>query len=188
MASIILFCLFVFFYNPHPPSNQSYNTAQTSYTHIVEINVSQSVNFTIYVPVPLVWSDAGPHLTEVSEVVKELRVVRGNANISLIETEKGDALKITGNNNTKIEGFSYVQSAVLDNPLTLSVSNYTWRDVHRKYWIYANIDGNDLDMKISIEFYICGGLGADVMIYINGSLINGWQQVDGKYGLVMPSA
>ena len=185
MVSIILFCLFTVFYTRSPPSNQSHNTIQTSYEYTIEIIVSQSENYTIYVPVPLVWSDAGPHLKEVSDdVVKKLRVVRGNANFSLIDTEKGKALRITGNNNTRIEGFSYVPTAVLRNPLTLSVSNYTWNDTFRKYWIYADIDGDDSNLRLSIEFRLVGYYSWEE-IKINGNLISGWQQVDGKYGEIV---
>ncbi len=132
---IIISCLSLSLCTFFPSSNHSNNEIQTSHKYIIEIIINQNLNYTIFVPVPLEWNKNEQNSTEVSEVINQLKIINGTADFSIVETEKGFALKIIGNDNIKIEGKTNVQSTVSTNPLTLSVSNYTVKEKNRKYWI-----------------------------------------------------
>jgi hypothetical protein len=163
--------------------DDSNDNEHTSHQYSLEIDVNQTGKFIIYTPLPLSWSTTEAHEKEVSEVINKLKIINGNVNFSVIETEYGYALKIEGNGDLNIEGSSDVESTVMKNPLSLSLTNYTFEDNNRKYWIFADFENYNQNISISIDFHLKGNKQFEE-IKIKGNLINGWQQIDGEYSLI----
>jgi hypothetical protein len=174
--------MFIISFLPNCISNSNQNNIDSSIvTYILDIDVNQQGEFFIFAPYPLRKKDPQSNSLEVLDILDNLEILDGKANLSLIETKHGSALNISGSENISIRGSIKTKRIIMrSKALSLSLTNHNFQDKHVKYWSYAEKMNKNQKTSLFLN-HIVDSKQVGLWIDINAELSEGWNQIDGSY-------
>lgn len=134
------------------------NDTEGQYTnsYTIDINLITPGKFTIIIPIPDKWND----------MTSFLKIVEGSANYSIVNTNYGEGINITGNNDVSFQAISKSDESKGNYSLTMYNQN------NGTIPMFLN-SGTTTEISIIIDSYYKlpnGGSG----ISVNTDLLNGW--------------
>ena len=178
-------------------SNQGkYNEEKIELEYTIIIESNNNSNYIVYIPLIVYgnWVEMRHEHKfdgEVLNINNDFVLIEGFGKITIISTEYGNAFKIEANSTIKIKiNSDDIEQINPDggNPdVRLSLINDSDNDSRKddeyhnsKYWVYYQpiIKNDTIDIDINLEIYYSKN-SFDGKIYLNATLYNGWQLVNG---------
>lgn len=122
----------------------------------ITIRANEKTYYTLYLPLVL-------YKENISEIMKDLKVISGNVTFSTIKTEKGYALKVIGNGNAHLYagkktvkgGFLYQNLSIQESTEPIPYNESVVGGVYEekvKWWVYGKTENNEsLNFRIEMR-------------------------------------
>lgn len=172
VALIVILSLYI-------SEDQTENDNLTGIRFQIRIFAHRDGDYILYLPLPVNNGTSSP-------VVSHLKLIEGNAQFDIINTSRGNALKIVGNGSIEILGNGHfnIETGAVMTMLNSSAINPGNGQTEHTYWLYFN-SSSSINMTL-ISNYSEGYRSGDHHVvrntwveFGNRTLIDGWQLVEG---------
>jgi len=152
----------------------------TDIDYRISIQTEKRIEYTLYLPLPL-YNDS------TSTVMENLGNIFGDAEYEIIDTEKGEALKIVGNGSVTLyftERLKIERNATELSLINSSIITSPSARIENIYWLYFN-SSSPVNMSLSANYsegYASGTYYWTRETWVSFqdmTLVNGWQLVEG---------
>ena len=174
---IIIFCYYLSMDTNEISSENNNHIIPT--TIIYEINISATINnsYSINIPIP---TDGDRNV--IKDIVNNLTIIQGQANFSVVETEKGHALNLLAKGGLVINSnISYAKGYFFDMMSMQNGTDLSYKYIYNddvKFWVYFESDTyNNISIEIKCK---SKGFGFTRETEIKSNILSsGWNLIDG---------